>query len=520
MNQTVKIAKQLSWALFFIFLCTAPLFAFGQDAGRLIDIPDILNNPEGSQEIRDAVESYGHTVFNEDDIEYIARKNNKPADYWKDPSQIPEINLKARHDAFIKLSRETDHKTQSLVITIYNANTAEVIDELERVLKKKKVTQEDVNIIARAIDSIVQDIPPFEYPPDAEITITSTPTGATVYRDGKEIGTTPLKYTVTPDPDVTEQWTLSYPGREPVLQAVSFAKSSVYDVKIPEPVVESKPHGKLSNGTGRPIFQIGFNISPSIHNYNFTDNATTPPRLNMTHQSSAFPIYSFDVYFFPFPLFTDIDYLQGLGIQSRISFGFLETNIATQEINAITKCKQSSDNSFKCETTYLRFNIDLIYRLLLQKKGGNLNPNGLALDFLFGFNMIDYDLQDNPYYLGNDYKGLHLGTAFSTPLGISQLRLKADLGFYINLGHDDVKKFSKLGTARDYSWGMDLALLLMYDIWKGIYIQAGYDFKYINSRYSGTGAVKLSERSYMNPKDAVIKDMYHEIILGLGYMFY
>ena len=108
-----------------------------------------------------------------------------------------------------------------------------------------------------------------------------------------------------------------------------------------------------------------------------------------------------------------------------VGFGFLDTNIATQDASAVSKCTRESNNILKCGTSYIRFNIDLIYRLLLQKKDGRLNPDGISLDFMFGFNLIDYSLDENPYYLGNDYKGVHLGTAFSTPLGLPQLRLKA-----------------------------------------------------------------------------------------------
>lgn len=520
MNQTVRFARQLAYALFFVFLCTAPLFAFGQDSTRLIDIPDILNNSEGSQEIRDAVSEYGHTVFNNDDIEYVARKNGMQPDYWMDPALIPKMNKKARHDAFVIISHESGKKNASLVITIYNANTSEVVAEMERVLKKKKVTKDDVKAVARGINSVVGDIPPFVYPPDITITITSNPTGATVMRDGSVMGTTPYNYVIDPDPTLIEQWTLTYPGRDPVMQSIAFDKSNTYDVKFLPAPNSGTSAGKVPGSTGRPVFLIGFNISPTIHDYNFTDNAPRL-RLNMSHKTKAYAVFSFDVAFFPFGLFTDIDYLQGLGLQTSVGFGFLDTNISTQDATAVSKCTRESNNILKCGTSYIRFNIDLIYRLLLQKKDGRLNPDGMALDFMFGFNLINYTLDENPYYLGNDYKGVHLGTAFSTPLGLPKLRLKTDLGFYINAGHDDLKKFAKLGTARDYSWGLNIGLKFMYDIWKGIYVQAGYDFKYIDTKYKGVGTVKLSSNAKVeNPKDASIKDMYHEIMLGFGYMFY
>ena len=521
MDRTVKNSKGIAYALFFVFLCIAPLFAYGQDSARLIDIPDIINDNSGSQDIRDAVSEYGHIVFGETDVENAAREAGLQPGYWDVPAQIPQVNKKAKHDALVKIEHVRGKKHPSLVITIYNASTGEVVAELERSLKKKKVTRDDVKAVAKGINLIVAEIQPVKYPDNIILKIVSTPSGATVERNGAYIGTTPFEYKADQDASLTEQWTVTYPGREPVLQTITFDGSRTFDVNIP--ITEPQPQtlGKVKGGSGRPIFAIGFNISPSIRKYDFTDNATVGKKLNMTHRSAMFAMFSFDLTFFPFPLFLDNDYLQGLGITTSVGFGFLDTSIRTQDTTGVTSCATSSDGTYKCETTYIRFNMDLIYRLLLQKKEGKLDPNGMSLDFLMGVNLMRYNVQDNPYYLGNDYTGFHLGTAFITPLGMPEFRLKLNLGFYFNGGHDALKKFAKLGTSRKSSWGLDLGAQFMYDIWKGIYAQVGYDFKYINSQYGGTGTVSLSGKDApANPKNAEIGDFYHEIMLGFGYMLY
>ena len=231
---------------------------------------------------------------------------------------------------------------------------------------------------------------------------------------------------------------------------------------------------------------------------------------------------AFVVSFFPFPLFSTNDYLQGLGI--HFNFGFARPALNTKfkykkDAQVNTECTLNDDNTYTCKTTEYRIQADLIYRLLLQKTGeGKLNPNGMALDFLFGFNLLQHMIDDNPSYNGNDYYDFRVGLGFSTPLGIDKVRLALNAAFIGNLPKKEAESRTKrLGKERDLSIGAAANMDLLFDIYKGLFIHAGYGMTFMYSKYKGAGC---NNSECTRPSNAKVKDLYHEMTFGLGYMYY
>ncbi|MBR4985804.1 MAG: PEGA domain-containing protein [Proteobacteria bacterium] len=514
--------KSLAYAVFFVFLCIAPIFANAQDGsiGRLIDVPDVENDTSKmklSDELRGAIGDAGHIVFDETEMRQAARSGGVSSSYWLNRDEIAKLNKKIRHDAIVRFVYQGGKKP-SIVVYIYNAYTGDMIQDLERKLKKKKLTKEDKSAIARGVNMVVSEIVPIEYPEEIEIRVTSTPDGATVMRNGQRVGTTPYLLKMEERKGASEQWTISMDGKESVTQLIALDKTETYSVilnDLPNPTSDGT-RGKVTGGTGRPIFWLGFNVSPTIRKLDSSADDGTP----IAYKTQVFPEFSFDVGLFPFGLASTNQYLQGLGVQLGVGFGFLDSTLVVN-VGDNHECtvNNTADGSatVTCNTSYIRFNADLVYRLLLQKKGERLNPNGLALDFVLGFNLAKYTIDTNPIYTGHDYTGMKIGAKFMTPLGLNNLRFDAGLNFYINGGQGDIGKLSKWGSLKERSWGLNFAFHLLYDMWRGIYAQVGYSLTYMYTDFGGVGCL---DRHCLVPKNAESKDMYHEIMLGLGYMLY
>lgn len=514
--------KSLAYAVFFVFLCIAPIFAMAQDGsiGRLIDVPDVENDTPKlklSEEIRNALGDAGHIVFTEEEMRSAARANGVSSNYWLNRDEIAKLNRKIRHDAIVRFVYQNTKKP-SIVIYIYNAYTGEMIQDLERKLKKKKLTKDDKAAIVRGVNMITSEIVPIEYPEEIEIRVDSDPQGAAVIRKGIKVGTTPYVLKLDEVKGASEQWTIELEGKESSTVLVNLDKTADYKVTLVDPPnpTSDGARGKVTGGTGRPIFWLGFNVSPTIRRLNSSADAGTP----IAYKTQAFPEFSFDVGLFPFGLASTNDYLQGLGVQLGVGFGFLDSTLvvgAGDKHECTVNESVDGNATVTCNTSYIRFNADLVYRLLLQKKGAKLNPNGLALDFLLGFNLAKYTIDSNPIYTGHDYTGMKIGAKFSTPLGINNLRFDLGLSFYINGGQGDVAKLSKWGSLKEQSWGLNLATHLLYDMWRGIYAQVGYSLTYMYTDFGGVGCL---DKHCLVPMNAESKDMYHEIMLGLGYMLY
>ena len=158
--------KSLAYAVFFVFLCIAPIFAMAQDGsiGRLIDVPDVENDTPKlklSEEIRNALGDAGHIVFTEEEMRSAARANGVSSNYWLNRDEIAKLNRKIRHDAIVRFVYQNTKKP-SIVIYIYNAYTGEMIQDLERKLKKKKLTKDDKAAIVRGVNMITSEIVPHD----------------------------------------------------------------------------------------------------------------------------------------------------------------------------------------------------------------------------------------------------------------------------------------------------------------------------------------------------------------------
>ena len=514
-------------ALLVIFLCLMPCVALAQEdnLSRLIDIPNVENdigNLELTTDLREIFGDGGHIVFSETEMRDAASQIGVQEVYWNEPSLIQKVNRAARHDALIRFVYQQTKKSGSLVFYIHNAYTGEMMQEFEiKLAKKGKLSKVEKKKIRNAVESILSTIDASLYPADIIITIHSTPDGAQVMRDGVVIGTTPLEYSLPPvDTEELEQWVLVYPDREPVMQNVSLARSATYDVNIPDVQVDKAPEadfGKLPSGYGRPILMVGFNVSPTIRSMK-SKNKEGGTIFDYTSKVFATP--SFDLEFFPLPLMTSIDYLQGLGLKANVGFGFTNSSLQVRE-SSEQMCEVVTTNgsmaTLRCKTTFVRANVDLMYRLLLQKEEGRLDPNGMAVDFFLGYNMRSFKLKNNSLYRGHVYHGFNVGTRYSTPLGLDDLRLELNLAFNINANHGGNSMIEKWGTHIGSSWGLDTGLAFSYHIWKGIYARIGYEFSFDTIQYKGNGCL---DAECSMPKDANVKDFYHEIMLGLGYALF
>ncbi|MBQ9394320.1 MAG: PEGA domain-containing protein [Proteobacteria bacterium] len=511
--------KSLAYAVFVVFICIVPVFSYAQTEGRFLDVPNVQNDSSKRTmtiAIIDALSKAGHVVSDETEMNETARRLKFREHYWDSGKDIAKINEFIRHDALIQFDYQKGKKKSSLIITIYNAYTGEKIGDFERPLKKSKLSSADTKAIVKAVNSTTSGIIPIEYPDKITITINSVPAGATITSGTDTIGVTPFEITRDAIKSGSEQWTVTYPGREPVTQLVLLDKTATYDYDLSQEAIKPSSflgeRGKVKGGTGRPIFGIGFNVSPTIRSLKSSADFGKP----VAYKTQVFPTISFDIDFFPFALALDNSYLAGFGLTTSVGFGFLNSRFSANA-NDVHKCSDNGDGTITCDTKYIRFNIDLIYRLLLQKQGGKLNPNGLALDFFAGLNLARYNVDSNPTYTGHDYTGINLGLRFHTPLGLDNLRLALALAFDINAGQGSLEKLSKWGSLIEKSWGLNFAVDLSYDIWKGIFVKAGYSLTYMYDDFGGTGCL---DSNCLLPRNAESKDLYHEIMLGLGYRLY
>lgn len=514
------ILKKLAHIAFLLFLCLMPALVMAQeDVARLIDVPNVegdRSNLAMTKAIRKAISDAGHIVFTEEEMVAAAASAQLGDGYWKSPDNIAKVNKIARHDAVVRVVNQ--HK--SAVVYVYNAYTGEQLAELERRLKKKNaISSADAKAISKAVTQIASEIIPAEYTQEIVVTIKSVPSGASVMRDGVAIGTTPFEYKLTEQPGASEQWVITYPEHEPVSQLIALDKTSTYNVNLQAKIYEPEYLGKLRGSTGRPILMAGFNIAPTIRNLSSSAKKGTP----ISYTTQAFPVYSFDIEFYPFPIGLDIDYLQGLGLIFNAGFGFLDSNFEISNAGEDIQCrllgKENADGkgAYVCDTSYVRIRAGIIYKLLLQKRDNRLNPDGLALDFILAYNYANYDIDNNSLYNGHKYSGIDVGVRFSAPLGLKNLRAAAHLDFYGNFGQGDAAKTTKWGNSIDSNWGLSTGINFTYDIWHGIYARVGYDFTYMDTKFAGNGTIGAQ---HAEPTDAESKDMYHEILLGFGYLLY
>ena len=525
----MNTVRQIAYAVFVVFLCVIPVFASAQDEesiSRLIDMPNIEGDNDSlalTEAVRTALGDATHLVFSEEEMRNAAKEAKLSEEYWINPDDVVALNKNLRHDAILVSSLEGGKKV-SLSVTIYNAFTGELVGSFEQKLKKKnKLSKDETKSLIKQVNELVKTIDANNYPYEIVITVNSEPSGATITKDGVVIGTTPYEYKATEIPGATEEWVISLPDREPVKQIVAMDSTNTYNIKFKNEVVVEEPT-KPQGGTGRPVFLVAVNASPSIHSFQLSDELNTA----LSHKSSVYPLFSMDLAFFPFPLFSTNDYLQGLGLQINGGFAMplLNTKFGYSSTDDISKvdCTVNGDNTYTCKTMEYRVTADIVYRLLLQKtEKGKLNPNGMALDFFAGFNWFNHIVNTNLNYNGNNYGGIRAGVAFSTPLGLDQLRLSVKGAFVYHLLSEDGVRVNKLGEKRDMSLGAQGGLDVLYDIYKGLFVHAGYNLLFVHSNYSGFGCsntMNNDSKHCTKPKNSTVNDMFHEIVLGVGYMLY
>ncbi len=521
----MNLYKTLAYAVFMAFLCIAPIFASAQDtAARLIDIPDVENDVSGNtltSALRDIFSDNGHIVFGQDDMNDAASQVGVSGSYWKDPDLIKKVNKSVRHDAVVYFIHQRSSGGSKLVFNIYNAYTGELIQDFEiKLAKKNKISKTEKLKVRKAVETIIGDINPDDYPSDIMVKIISTPAGAEVSRNGVILGVTPLETPIMQqDTEALEQWVLTYPGRDSVTQNVSVARGATYNVNIPDVYTsgDSGFIGKIKSGFGRPILKVGVNASPGIRRLKSEDKNGGDV---ISYRSAVYPVFSFDLDFFPTPLFSDIDYLQGLGISFGVGYGFHDTSL--QVDNSDTECTvvDGSENgvfTLKCGTNYIRANVDVVYKLLLQKRDGKLDPNGMAVDFILGYAYTGYKLQENKLYRGSVAHAFQLGARYSTPIAIDDFRFSANFLFNINGNNGGIDYLKYWGTSIASSVGLSTGLDFSYDIYKGFFVHAGYQFSYNLTKYSGNGCL---DKNCSSPSNAEVQEFYHEIMLGLGYALY
>lgn len=496
--------------------------AMAQEEGaisRIVDIPNIENaKADLTDDFRQIFSDIGHLVYNESEmLSGASAMGIGHAQYWKDPELLKKVNKRLRHDALITLRLESTKRKDTLIVDVFNGFSAEKLAGFELGLKRKgKLSNEEKSKLRNAIHPLLIDINASLYPSVVFIQVDSAPTGASILRNGVEIGKTPYTYETTANPASKEQWVITLDGYEPKMQDVDLSTDQQYSISFMDqtPQESTEFRGKVRHGGARPIFSVGLNADVGLRSLESSVTGWTP----ISYSTKAYPVIGLDLAFYPFGLFVNNEYLAGLGVFGNFGIGFLEDKLRfTASTPASTSCKDNGNGTYSCDTLYSRFQFGVNYRLLLQKKDEHLNPNGMALDFLLGYNWSMMQIEKNPLYRGHAYQGLLLGTAFSSPLGLDALRAQLGLNFIYNVGFGNAQMIGTWGTGVDNSIGVGLNLGLSYDIWKGIFARLGYNLNYFSTKYKGEGCMNDACNLPTNSKTS---DMYHEIIIGFGWMLY
>ena len=466
--------KPLASLICGFILCFVPLMALAEVSH--VELPNVAkDNAEHTLTgaVKKAIEDAGFTVYDEASLKDQAGKAGVSEKYWTSSDQIVKVNQTAHHDVVV-VTELHPNKKPYMAVSVYDASTGKLAGSFKLKLKKKiRLSKDEKSELIKKLNGIFKGI------------------GGS----GAQVA------------DITND--------QEIESTASDNSSCGSDCDEDEAEDNS---GKLKSGAGRPVFSFAFYVNPGIHDFKHSDETKLP----LSHKTFAYPVFASDIYFFPFPLFSKNDYLQGLGISA--GFGVAKPKLDTKfnynkNIAFETSCtKDEATQTYTCSAIQYRIHADLMYRLLLQKNSdGRLNADGAALDFIAGFNLLNHLLDSNPGYNGNSYYGIRAGLGFSTPLGTKLVRLNAKALFLANFNEDDEEHVSRLGHERDLSIGANAGMTLMIDMYKGFFIQAGYELNYIYSNYKGFGC---NNDKCTRPLDSKVHDMFHEIVLGLGYMVY
>ncbi|MFA5624216.1 MAG: PEGA domain-containing protein [Bradymonadales bacterium] len=517
---TVRILSILATG-FCILLFSLQAYADDEiGVSRIVDIPDIENASSTlSDEFREIFTDLGHLVYNEKEmLDGASAIGVHHEQYWKEVELLKKVNKRLRHEGLIVVKREKGSRRDSLIIDVYNAFDGSQLAGFELGLKRRgKLSGKEKSKLRNAIHPLLIDINPSLYPTIISISVDSTPQGASILRNGMELGKTPYTYEVDSNPTATEQWFISLDGHESKPIDVEFKTDQHFNLSFTEEVEDSSESsfvGKVRHGRARPVLKIGANIDVGIRSLDSEVKNWTP----ISYTTQAHPIVGLDLEFFPFGLAADNQYLANLGMFFNFGVGFLSDRLQfTPADENSTSCKNNDDGTYSCDTLFSRFQLGAIYRLLLQKSNDKLDPHGMAIAFSMGYNWSLMDISRNPLYRGHSYQGMLIGVEYSTHLGHRPLRADIGLDFIYNVGFGNAQMIGTWGTAIDNSWGIAADLSLSYDFWKGIYAALGYKLSHHRTKYKGEGCMNAACNLPTNSKTM---DTYHEIIIGFGWKMY
>lgn len=523
------------FALIFFFMLL-PAWSYSQES-RLLDIPEVENDNATlsmSNAVREIFSEQQHIVFNDADmIQNATAAGVEDPFYWYTGDLVKKVNAKNRHDAVLISAIVKDGKKTILSIDVRNAYTGESVGVVKQsIANKKKLSTKEKRAILAAVTDYLNLINPADYPALITIVINSTPSGASVLRGGRIIGQTPLTME-TEEKKYPESWTLAYEGYNEYVQKIDLTQDGEYNIsmEVATTAEDSSNNGgalgKMQTGRALPIFRIGFSVDPTIRSLD-TDVQTGNA---FDYSTAPYAMFAFDLEFFPLTLALDNPWVGGIGLFGNVGFGFLNHVLSSTSITEgnAPECEAVDANgkkAFRCGTTHTRFQVGLLYRILLQSdEAGHRDVDGMNLDILLGYTWNQFELKQNPSYNGHGYQGMFGGVRFGTYLGLRDLRLDVEFDFQGYFGYGTGSMISAWGESVDSGFGINLKLDLMYVIWKGLYAKVGYSLTYAKTTYNGAGNQKIelgADGSYhgVEPTGSIANDMYHEIMIGVGYSIF
>ncbi|MDX9722298.1 MAG: hypothetical protein RBU37_16260, partial [Myxococcota bacterium] len=288
-----------------------------------------------------------------------------------------------------------------------------------------------------------------------------------------------------------------------------------------EQIQDEKPRGEPGTGVllgqGRPIIEVAAGAALTGRSLDVTVDEGNP----LSYSSSIYPVFTFDLLFFPFAIFSSNDYLAGIGIFGDFGYGTLDSAIPVDPSAPVPEACSGSDDpgQVNCSTTHSQFKIGGAYRLLFNSSKDHpdkLDPAGMALTIKAAYQWLVFDVAENTTYEGHGYQGLLFGLEFGMPLGLDELRAEIGVAYTQMLSFGDGTMIANWGeSASGFGFSADAAI--SYDIVAGLFAKLLYDFSYFTTSYGGTGC---QNRECTLPTGAAASDMYNQISVQLGWRFY
>jgi len=503
-----------------------------EEVGRFVVVLDVTGRRGDriTDDFRTLFANHPHIVFNQQDfVDAGERQGVTEERFWDIPSKLSEVSKAENIDAVIAADlQRNDDRRYELTVFVFQARSGEIVGETTvDIGRKPRLSDDEVEELAAMAHEFVMQTGPLK-PESVEITINTTPDGALVLRDNQVQGQTPLTLEVD-YAETTETWNLLYENEPAGTVDVDLSKGGSYTVVLGEEGDGSdngddgEPAGAFSTGAGLPILDVGISVDITGR---VADVTTSDPQVGLSYNSSAYPVFNIVLDFFPFTIFSENGYLGGIGITARGGFGTLTSEIPvllggpplTPET---TECSGSSagPDFIECPTTHSEFGIGALYRLLLQDDAeGDLDGDGMALDFSISYTWLVFDVATNPTYEGHGYQGLELGLGYSTPLVLDGLRLSAQFAFTQLLAFGEANMIATWGTSATgfgIGWGLDVS----YEFFAGMFAKLGYTGQFMSTTYEGVGCQGQFPdfRCTLSPSSSVASDQFHQGVIRFGY---